>query len=744
MGRWSRRRRAEDELARTRAAYDTALAESGVVLFNQVAPGLDGHHVSPSMGSVLGWEPSAFSSAGTLRALVHPDDLPLLATVLPPSGMPSPFADGEATIDLTDGGAPAPTAPAAVPDPVVRFRGADGTWHAMQVRVTATAAHGGARGSLVDVTVEDRARSTERRMFELVDRSPAACMVLEFTVPDDPDTLVVRAGNRAARRMLNLERRAVDGTPISELFGHATSQLIRSALFDVFHTGQTLTAERLTLAEIPSTHLDLRVDRLGDGTLGVTITDVTRTVAIEDRLRHQASHDALTGLPNRALFEERTSAVVGAPDAHGTVALVLVDIDQLREVNESLGLLVGDQLIVEIGRRITRDVQGLAVVSRVGGDEFGVLTMPAATVDEALERAESVRLALARPFDVSGHLVECRATVGVALTTLPGEAHQTLLKHADSALHSAKRAGVPMTVFDRSEEPGSIRRVAVLAELQQAVARKELELRFQPMVDLRTARVTKVQAQVNWRRGTDGTRVPLELIELASNSGLIQPLTKWVLGEAGAAAAELSTLEQRVVVSTRMALRSLADPELADFVDTLLRSGELLPGHVEIEVAETELNDDPGAAHETLERFAASGLQFTVADFGAGYAALATLAHLPVVGLKIDRTFIATLASAPADAAIVRNIVDVSHELGLSVTAEGVADAAALARLVEFGCDTAQGFHLSEAVSAVDLPARIAELETAVRGWIGTSPTVDLSDTSDVAATAETWSPGRR
>jgi EAL domain-containing protein (putative c-di-GMP-specific phosphodiesterase class I) len=190
-----------------------------------------------------------------------------------------------------------------------------------------------------------------------------------------------------------------------------------------------------------------------------------------------------------------------------------------------------------------------------------------------------------------------------------------------------------------------------------------------------------------------------------------------------------------------MALRSLTDPELADFVDTLLRSGELLPGHVEIEVAETELNDDPGAAHETLERFAAVGLQFTVADFGAGYAALATLAHLPVVGLKIDRTFIATLASAPSDAAIVRNIVDVSHELGLTVTAEGVADAAALARLVEFGCDTAQGFHLSEAVSAVDLPARIAELETAVRGWIGTSPTVDLSDS---AATVETWSPGRR
>ncbi len=723
MGRWSRRRReAEEELARTRAAYDAALAESGVILFNQVAPGLDGHHVSPSMGAILGWEPLAFTSAGTMRALVHPDDLPALAAVLPPSGMPSPQAGGsdEQLIDLTTGNATTGKVE-LLPDPVVRFRGADGQWHHLQVRVTATAAAGGARGSLLDVTVEEHSRISERRMAEVIDRSPAACLVLEFLTPDDPDTLVVRAGNRAARRMLNLERRTVDGTPISDLFSHASSQLIRSALFDVAHTGQTLTAERLTFAEIPSTHLDLRVDRLGDGTLGVTITDVTRTVAIEDRLRHQASHDALTGLPNRALFEERISAVVTAPEAQGHVALVLVDVDQLREINESLGLLIGDQLIVEIGRRLTRDIQGLAVVSRVGGDEFGILTMPTTTAEEALERAEQVRLALARPFDVAGHLVECRGTVGVALSSLPGEPHQTLLKHADSALHSAKRAGIPMTVFDRSDEPGSIRRLALLNELQQGLARQELELRFQPMVDLRTGRVTRVQAHVNWRRGTDGVRIPVELIELAEHSGLIQPLTKWVLGEAGKAAAELSANGDQIVVTARMSIRSLHDPELVDFVQKLQRSGELVPGHVEIEIAENELNDDAVAAAEILGRFSASGLHFTIADFGSGYAVLANLAHLPIGGLKIDRTFIATLASSPSDAAIVQSIIDLSHELGMTVTAEGVADAAAMARLVEFGCDHAQGFHLSEAVPALDLPARIAELETAVRGWIGSA-----------------------
>jgi len=153
----------------------------------------------------------------------------------------------------------------------------------------------------------------------------------------------------------------------------------------------------------------------------------------------------------------------------------------------------------------------------------------------------------------------------------------------------------------------------------------------------------------------------------------------------------------------------------------LQRSGELTPGHVEIEIAENELNDDAVAAAEILGRFSASGLHFTIADFGSGYAVLANLAHLPIGGLKIDRTFIATLASSPSDAAIVQSIIDLSHELGMTVTAEGVADAAAMARLVEFGCDHAQGFHLSEAVPARDLPARIAELETAVRGWIGSA-----------------------
>ena len=296
---------------------------------------------------------------------------------------------------------------------------------------------------------------------------------------------------------------------------------------------------------------------------------------------------------------------------------------------------------------------------------------------------------------------------------------QTLLKHADSALHSAKRAGMPVTVFDRSEEPGSIRRLALLNELQQALARQELELRLQPMVDLRTGRVTRAQAQVTWRRGADGVRIPVELIELAEHSGLIQPLTKWVLGEAGRAAQALSTDDQRVVVTARMSMRSLEDPELADFVDTLVRGGELVPGQVELEVTEDELNEDPATAAEVLGRFAAAGVRFAIADFGSGYAVLSTLAHLPLGGLKIDRTFVATLATSHSDAAIVRSIVDLAHELGMTVTAEGVADAAALARLVEFGCDHAQGFHLSEAVPLVDLTARVAELETAVRGWIG-------------------------
>lgn len=754
----------DETLQRIRAAYDLALAGSMVVLFQQTAPGVDGFHLSSSMSTVLGWDPTAFVNAGILRCMVHPDDLTALAEVLPPP-VPAPASSSTATgagaqladpveprlldqmsvIDLTTGasspltsGGPARTDPidatsrpagGGADEVTVRFRSAQGAWHRILVRVTAPTPgdeSGLLKGSLVDVTAGEQRSATSRRFAELVEHDPAGCLILEFLDPAEPSTLTIRAANPAARRMLDLERRVVNGTSLETVLAEPSAQLVRSALFDVSHTGESMTAERLSFSEVPGTYLDLRVDRLSDGTLGMTISDVTGTVALEERLRHQASHDALTGLPNRTLLEERLAAAADTATAIAPVALIVIDIDRLRDINESHGLNLGDQLLIDIGRRLVRDVRGTAIVSRIGGDEFAVLTLPGTSEGETIERAAAIAAALARPFDVAGHIIECAVSIGVVLAPSHGDDWRTLLRNAHAALLVDKQADTAFTVFRRTEQSSSIRRLALLSELRQGLANKDLELRYQPQIDLRSGRVTKVEAVLRWQRDEDSARMPMEFLELAEQSGLIQPLTRWILGETARTAAHLATGGTPLVVSTNLSLRNLFDPDLITFVELLLRSGELRPELVELEVSETELMDDPARSQEVLAQLAGSGLRFVVDDFGTGYTSLSTMQHLPVVGLKIDRSYVGSVTSSPADAAIVRSTIDLSHQLGLQVSADGVPDAATLARLAEFGCDMAQGFHLSEPVTLDLLPGRIAELESAVRGWIGSPDTADI------------------
>ena len=532
-----------------------------------------------------------------------------------------------------------------------------------------------AHGSLIDVTQDELTRLTLRRFAEIADRDPAGAIVLEFLDPTEPTSLVIRSANRAAHAMFRLDGPVVDGTPLESVLGPASAQLIRSALFDVSHTGESMTAERLSLSEVRGAYLDLRVDRLGDGTIGLVVTDVTGTVALEERLRHQASHDALTGLPNRSLFEERLATAVAEVTADAPVALILVDLDQLCEVNDALGLHLGDRLLVEVGRRLVREVRGCAIVSRIGGDEFAILTMACASSAEATERAVAVSTVLERPFDVEGHLVSITASVGVVVTPEHAGDSRSALRLAQTALDAAKQDERHFAVHQPTESSSSIHRLALLSELRQGLANRDLELRYQPVVDLHTGRVDRVEAVLRWRNDDDATRLPVEFLELAEHSGLIRPLTRWILSEAAAASSAIARTDAPMKVSTNLSVRNLFDPELVSFLDVLISSGELDPALVELEVAETELMDDPVRSQEVLRRLSELGLSIVVDEFGTGYTSLSTMRHLPVNGLKIDRSFVAELSTVPADAAIVRSTIDLCHELGLRVGAEGVADA---------------------------------------------------------------------
>lgn len=719
--RWTRRRRSRHEdLERVRAGYDAALVDAGTVLFQQVSRDVDAHHVSSSVASLLGRAAADFLAPGALRDLVHPDDLDVFRTVVPVGPVllpePPPTPGGDVSFDLPPAEAPAPVAI----EPIVRLRTADGDWCPVLVRRAPAPPDAPVRGALIDLRVGAAERSRSDRFADMVERSLDAMLLLVLPDRSDPATLSIRSANASARRLFRLDERlgrhgGPTDMPLDAVFADASERLLRSALFDVAHTGRSLTASRLTFEEVPGTHLDMRIDRLRDGTLGVTFVDVTRTVAAEQRLHHEATHDALTGLADRRLFEERLTAALldsVATDPSPVPGIVVAELDGLREVNESHGQRAGDHLLLEVAGRLADACDEGDLVARLGGASFGVVIAPAATREELLERVETIRRVLDEPLQVEGHLFTSACTVGHAVAPADGDDARALVRSAEARLQRARADSLPVLAA-----PGPVEGPGLLEELRRGLADNDLELRFQPMVELRTGRVTKVEALLRWQREEDGARVPAELLELAERSGLIQPLTRWMLGEAGRAATLLARPGDTTVVTANLSLRNLGRTELLSFLELLVGSGELDPALVEVELPEGEISEDPTAAREAIARMRSLGLRVVVDELGSSYTSVSTLADLDVDGVKIDRSFVTTLASVPSDVAVVRSTVHLAHQLGLEVTAEGVTDAASLAVLADVGCDHAQGSHICAPVTLDELPDRVAELESALAGW---------------------------
>ncbi len=723
---FGRQRRIDEATAIVRDGYDRAITDAGVVLFQQVGPGVDGHYVSVSMAAVLGWDAAAFREPGTLRRLVHPDDLAVFRSVAPDGT----DADEriETTIDLR-GNEPDPATTAAVAgrasrddtadEPVVRFLTAAGGYRPMVVRMVPTGVDEPVRGTLIDAAPGEDRRRRARRLAEVAEVSHHGHLLFELVDRDDPSSIVFRAANASARSIFELDATVLDGGRLDAVFDGPSARLLQSALYDVAHTGESLTAERLAFAEVPGTFVDLRIDRLRDGALGVTIDDVTRSVEVEERLRHQASHDHLTGLPNRAALDERLSRVAAGLADGQHMAVVLVDVEGLDDVNRDLGHHVGDRVLNELGRRLRDDVPGVDLVARIGGDQFAVLTTVHDDRDSALARARLVQDALDQPVALDGDMRHVRCTIGASVAPEHGLDPGTLLQSADGGLRHARSAADPVAVFDPAEERSTMRRVGLLTELRRGLANQELELRYQPVVDLRTGRVTKVEALLRWQRVGAGAQLSVELLEMAERSGLIEPLTRWILGESARAAERLGRDRDPIVVGTNLSMRNLRNDDLLTFVDLLAASGELPCELVEIELPEAELTADPERARHVVTHLRDLGLGVVVDEFGTGYMSIDTMETLPVTGLKIDRGYTTAIASVPADAEAVEWAIGVAHDMGVPVTADGVADAPSLVLLTEMGCDLAQGLHLSEPVTFEALPRRVAELEDAMLGWVG-------------------------
>jgi diguanylate cyclase (GGDEF)-like protein len=424
-----------------------------------------------------------------------------------------------------------------------------------------------------------------------------------------------------------------------------------------------------------------------------------------DRLRHEAMHDGLTGLPNRGFLHragDDALAAVAEGEADGC-ALMVMDLDGFKQVNDTLGHLHGDLLLREVANRLLDAVPSGAVVARLGGDEFAVLLPDCDSESVALATAGRVLASLERPARVDDLELEVGASIGLALAPQHGTEMGVLLKRADAAMYSAKGSGRGTCTFADDLEEGGRTRLVLASELRQGLLRGELVVHGQPQAELGSGRVTGVEVLVRWQHPSRGLLYPDDFLPVAERAGLLRPLTQQVLEAGVRACATWSAAGHDLVVAVNLSARTLHDPSLVDDVLRLLDEHAVPAARLTLEITENSVMSDLAGTTEVLERLRAAGVRVSVDDFGTGYSSLSYLSRLPVDEVKVDKHFVLGMSRDAHDAAIVRSVIDLGANLGLAVVAEGVEDARTWATLADLGCTTGQGFWLAPGMGLYDL-----------------------------------------
>jgi diguanylate cyclase (GGDEF)-like protein len=426
-------------------------------------------------------------------------------------------------------------------------------------------------------------------------------------------------------------------------------------------------------------------------------------------LEHLATHDSLTGLPNRMLLKRRIDLRLQEPAAAecgDLSALLLIDLDRFKEINDTLGHHVGDALLRKLAARLQATLESacaLALVCRLGGDEFAVWINAVRCREDAERVGRAVLDAIHSPFEVDGTRLEVGASLGIALHPNHAPDASGLLRYADVAMYAAKRQGSGLAVYDAALDPHSPRRLAMMTELGEAIRKSQLVLHFQPRVNLAQRRVVGVEALVRWQHPVLGLVPPSQFVPLAEMSDSIRPLTWWVLEAALAQRGRWTAHGLAARVSVNFSARHLLDESAPAHIERLLARYGSDPGGLELEITESAIIADPGRALDILTRIHAMGVQLSIDDFGTGYSSLAYLKRLPLQALKIDLSFVSQMTRSERDAIIVRSTTNLAHNLGLSVVAEGVEDAVTLEQLALCGCDEVQGFYVAQPLPAAAL-----------------------------------------
>ncbi|MDE2148054.1 MAG: EAL domain-containing protein [Burkholderiales bacterium] len=493
--------------------------------------------------------------------------------------------------------------------------------------------------------------------------------------------------------------------------------VITAAGVGLFFLGSLLAARWVTT---PLISLARASEKLGHGDYAAPIPytgrrDETGDLAqAMDRMRrridsHQAEirrlayWDRLTGLPNRAQFSD---ALHGAIAAAGTapVAVVMLDLDRFKHVNEQLGYAFGDRLLQGVAERLGgQTVREGDLVARLSGDEFALL-LPGSTAEAALAVAERVADVFRLPMTLDDHTVDVAASFGVSCWPAHGPDVDTLLKHAELAMYEAKRTTRAMLVYDPSIDAGSERSLSLLSQLRQALEQGELRLFLQPKITLASGRLTGAEALVRWQHPVRGMVPPMDFIPFAEQTGIVRELTLWMLEATAGCWASLRGLGLHTV-SVNLSTRDLLDQDLPFKLDAITQRHGMPAQALCLEITESAIMDDPQRALATLVALSRAGYRLSIDDFGTGYSSLQYLQKLPVDELKIDKGFVMAMARNDSDAKIVRSVIDLAHTLGLTVVAEGVENEAGLARLRELDCDEAQGFHIGRPLPAAEMAA---------------------------------------
>jgi diguanylate cyclase (GGDEF)-like protein/PAS domain S-box-containing protein len=543
----------------------------------------------------------------------------------------------------------------------------------------------------------------DNMMRQLVDNS------FDAIVTFDADGNVL-SYNCAAERIFEVAAPAVIGGPLRGLLPEQ-----QNGSFKTFAQAggiHELEATRGSGQRFPveATFSRMQVD---EKWVGIAILrDVTERKLQEEELERMALHDALTGLPNRTLLNDRIEqAIRNAQRARHQMAVLLLDLDRFKDVNDTLGHQVGDLPLTEVGPRLQQPLRSADTVARLGGDEFAILLLGPTDLAMACRVAERLVEALRRPFAIQDLTLEIGISIGVALYPEHGSTATELLQHADVAMYAAKRDQLGFVVYSPESDTNSVRQLTLTGELRRAIEDDQLVLEFQPKIHAQTAELAGVEALIRWSHPEHGAIPPNEFIHSAEQTGLIKPLTMWVLN---AALRALQTWQQEGFefgVAVNLSVKSLHDPHLPEVIRLLLQSWQQRPELLTFEITESALMADPATALQVLARISEIGCRLSLDDFGTGYSSLAYLQRLPIDELKIDRSFVVAMTRDDNAAVIVRSVVQLAKGLGLGVVAEGVETEEAFASLRSLGCEHVQGFLFGAAMGGNEF-----------RRWLTTSP----------------------